>query len=133
MENRFTGWTDVELSKRGVTEAHRSGVLLKAQGYVFDLAFTSVLRRAIRTLWITLEEMDLMWIPIQHSWRLNERQYGALQGLNKAETAEKYGDAQVKIWRRSYDIHPPALTKDDPRWPGRDPRYQDLDPQDVPL
>jgi 2,3-bisphosphoglycerate-dependent phosphoglycerate mutase len=133
MENRFTGWTDVDLSERGVAEAHRSGALLKAQGYVFDLAFTSVLRRAIRTLWITLDEMDLMWIPVQNSWRLNERHYGALQGLNKAETAEKYGDTQVKIWRRSYDIQPPALTKDDPRWPGRDPRYQDLAPQDIPL
>jgi 2,3-bisphosphoglycerate-dependent phosphoglycerate mutase len=133
MENRFTGWTDVELSKRGVTEAHRSGALLKAQGYIFDVAFTSVLRRAIRTLWITLDEMDLMWIPVHNSWRLNERHYGALQGLNKAETAQKYGDAQVKIWRRSYDIRPPALTEDDPRWPGHDPRYKDLAPEEVPL
>jgi 2,3-bisphosphoglycerate-dependent phosphoglycerate mutase len=133
MENRFTGWTDVELSRRGVTEAHRSGALLKAQAYVFDLAFTSVLRRAIRTLWITLDEMDLMWIPVHHSWRLNERHYGALQGLNKAETAKKYGDAQVKMWRRSYDIRPPVLTEDDPRWPGHDPRYKDLTPEDIPL
>lgn len=133
MENRFTGWTDVDLSERGISEAHRAGQLLNAEGYIFDVAFTSVLKRAIRTLWITLDEMDLMWIPINHSWRLNERHYGALQGLNKAETAAKYGDQQVKIWRRSYDIQPPALTKDDARWPGRDPRYQDLAPQDVPL
>ncbi len=132
-ENLFTGWTDVDLSEQGVKEAHRAGQLLKADGYVFDLAFTSVLKRAIRTLWIALDELDQMWIPVINSWRLNERHYGALQGLNKAETAAKYGDAQVKIWRRSYDIQPPALEKDDPRWPGRDPRYQDLDPQDVPL
>ncbi len=132
-ENRFTGWTDVDLSERGVAEAHRAGAFLKAQGYVFDLAFTSVLRRAIRTLWITLDEMDLMWIPVHHSWRLNERHYGALQGLNKAETAQKYGDAQVKIWRRSYDIPPPALTTDDPRWPGLDPRYTNLAPEELPL
>jgi 2,3-bisphosphoglycerate-dependent phosphoglycerate mutase len=133
MENRFTGWTDVDLSERGVAEAHRAGQLLKAEGYIFDVAFTSVLKRAIRTLWITLDEMDLMWIPVHHSWRLNERHYGALQGLNKAETAAKYGDQQVKIWRRSYDIQPPELTEDDPRWPGRDPRYQDLAPLDIPL
>jgi 2,3-bisphosphoglycerate-dependent phosphoglycerate mutase len=133
LENRFTGWTDVDLSERGLSEAHRAGLLLKSEGYVFDIAFTSVLRRAIRTLWIALDEMDLMWIPIHHSWRLNERHYGALQGLNKAETAAKYGDAQVKIWRRSYDIQPPALTKDDSRWSGADPRYKDLLPQDIPL
>ena len=133
MENRFTGWTDVDLSERGVAEAHRAGLLLKAEGYVFDVAFTSVLKRAVRTLWLTLDEMGLMWIPVQHSWRLNERHYGALQGLNKAETAVKYGDAQVKLWRRSYDIQPPPLIKDDPRWPGRDPRYRDLAPQDIPL
>ena len=133
MENRFTGWTDVDLSERGFAEAHRAGRLLKTEGYVFDVAFTSVLKRAIRTLWVTLDEMDLMWIPIHHSWRLNERHYGALQGLNKAETAAKYGDSQVKIWRRSYDVQPPALTKDDPRWPGRDPRYRNLEPQDIPL
>jgi 2,3-bisphosphoglycerate-dependent phosphoglycerate mutase len=133
MENRFTGWTDVDLSERGVSEAHRAGQLLKAKDYIFDVAFTSVLKRAVRTLWITLDEMDLIWIPVHHSWRLNERHYGALQGLNKAETAAQYGDAQVKIWRRSYDIQPPALTTDDPRWPGRDPRYQNLDAQDVPL
>jgi 2,3-bisphosphoglycerate-dependent phosphoglycerate mutase len=132
-ENRFTGWTDVDLSPRGFAEAHRAGQLLKADGYVFDVAFTSVLKRAVRTLWVTLDEMDLMWIPIHHSWRLNERHYGALQGLNKAETAAQYGDAQVKIWRRSYDVRPPALTTSDPRWPGRDPRYHDLEPQDLPL
>jgi len=133
LENRFTGWTDVDLSERGTTEAHRAGRLMKADGYVFDVAFTSVLKRAIRTLWIALDEMDLMWIPVHNSWRLNERHYGALQGLNKAETAAKYGEAQVKTWRRSYDIQPPALTEDDPRWPGRDPRYHDLAPNDVPL
>ena len=133
MENRFTGWTDVDLSERGVTEAHRAGKLMKEQGYVFDVAFTSVLKRAIRTLWISMEEMDRMWIPVHNSWRLNERHYGALQGLNKAETAAQYGDQQVKVWRRSYDIQPPALTPEDPRWPGSDPRYQSLAPQDVPL
>jgi len=132
MENRFTGWTDVDLSERGYAEARRAGQLLKAEGYVFDVAFTSVLKRAVRTLWIALDEMDLMWIPVHHSWRLNERHYGALQGLNKAETAAKYGDAQVKTWRRSYDIQPPALDADDPRWPGCDPRYHDLEPQDIP-
>jgi len=133
MENRFTGWTDVDLSERGFAEAHRAGHLLKTQGYAFDVAFTSVLTRAVRTLWIALDEMDLMWIPIHHTWRLNERHYGALQGLNKAETAAKYGDAQVKLWRRSYDVRPPSLTTIDARWPGRDPRYRDLEPQDVPL
>jgi 2,3-bisphosphoglycerate-dependent phosphoglycerate mutase len=133
MENRFTGWTDVDLSERGFAEAHRAGRLLNAAGYVFDLAFTSVLTRAIRTLWIALDELDLMWIPVHHSWRLNERHYGALQGLNKAETAATYGDAQVKIWRRSYDVQPPALNKADARWPGRDPRFRDLAPQDIPL
>ena len=133
MENRFTGWTDVDLSQRGFAEAHRAGYLLKAEGYVFDAAFTSVLKRAVRTLWIALDEMDLMWIPIHYSWRLNERHYGALQGLNKAETAAKYGDDQVKMWRRSYDVRPPALTGDDARWPGRDARYRDLEPHDIPL
>jgi 2,3-bisphosphoglycerate-dependent phosphoglycerate mutase len=133
MENRFTGWTDVDLSERGFAEAHRAGSLMKAEGYVFDVAFTSTLKRAVRTLWIALDEMDLMWIPVHHSWRLNERHYGALQGLNKAETAAKYGDAQVKTWRRSYDVQPPALTADDARWPGRDPRYRDLAAGDVPL
>ena len=132
-ENRFTGWTDVDLTERGFAEARRAGQLLKAEGYAFDVAFTSVLKRAVRTLWITLDEMDRMWIPIHHSWRLNERHYGALQGLNKAETAANYGDAQVKIWRRGYDVRPPALTNDDPRWPGRDPRYRDLGPREIPL
>lgn len=133
MENRFTGWTDVDLSERGFVEAHRAGQLLKSGGYTFDVAFTSVLKRAIRTLWVTLDEMDLMWIPIHHSWRLNERHYGALQGLNKAETAAQYGDDQVKLWRRSYDVRPPAVTMDDARWPGRDARYSDLEPHGIPL
>jgi 2,3-bisphosphoglycerate-dependent phosphoglycerate mutase len=131
-ENRFTGWTDVDLSQKGLTEAKRAGQTLKAEGFTFDSAFTSVLKRAIRTLWIALDEMDLMWIPIYNSWRLNERHYGALQGLNKAETAAKYGEEQVLRWRRSYDVQPPALTEDDPRYPGNDPRYRDLDPRDVP-
>jgi 2,3-bisphosphoglycerate-dependent phosphoglycerate mutase len=131
-ENRFTGWTDVDLSMKGLAEAKRAGQKLKAEGLTFDIAFTSVLKRAIRTLWIALDEMDLMWIPIENSWRLNERHYGALQGLNKAETATKYGEEQVLKWRRSYDVQPPALTEDDPRYPGNDPRYRDLDPRDVP-
>jgi 2,3-bisphosphoglycerate-dependent phosphoglycerate mutase len=132
-ENLFTGWTDVDLSEKGVQEAHEGGKVLLKEGYTFDIAYTSVLKRAIRTLWIALDEMDLMWIPIYNSWRLNERHYGALQGLNKAQTAEKYGEAQVKIWRRSYDIQPPALTPDDERYPGRDPRYADLRPEEVPF
>jgi 2,3-bisphosphoglycerate-dependent phosphoglycerate mutase len=132
-ENRFTGWTDVDLSDKGREEAHEAGRLMKEGGYVFDIAYTSVLKRAIRTLWIALDEMDLMWLPVENSWRLNERHYGALQGLNKAETAAKHGEAQVKIWRRSYDIPPPALTPDDPRHPSRDPRYAGLDPSDLPL
>ncbi|HHT09315.1 MAG: 2,3-diphosphoglycerate-dependent phosphoglycerate mutase [Atribacterota bacterium] len=132
-ENRFTGWTDVDLSDKGIEEAHTGGKALKEQGFTFDIAFTSVLKRAIRTLWIVLDEMDLMWIPVENSWRLNERHYGALQGLNKAETAAKFGEEQVKIWRRSYDIQPPALEKSDPRFPGKDPRYQDLDEKDLPL
>ena len=132
-ENLFTGWTDVDLSERGTEEAHEGGRVLLKEGYTFDVAYTSVLKRAIRTLWIALDEMDLMWIPIHNSWRLNERHYGALQGLNKAQTAEKYGEAQVKIWRRSYDIPPPALTRDDERFPGKDPRYQDLKLKDIPL
>ncbi len=131
-ENRFTGWTDVDLSEKGREEAKKSAELFKKEGYVFDLAFTSVLKRAIRTLWIVLDEMDLMWIPVFRSWRLNEKHYGTLQGLNKAETAAKYGEEQVLIWRRSYDVQPPALTKDDPRHPGNDPRYKDLDPKDIP-
>ena len=132
-ENRFTGWTDVDLSERGRREAQSAGQILKAEGYVFDRAFCSVLKRAIRTLWIVLDEMDLMWIPVERSWRLNERHYGALQGLNKAETAARFGDAQVKIWRRSYDIPPPALEPGDERLPGRDPRYASLAPSELPL
>jgi 2,3-bisphosphoglycerate-dependent phosphoglycerate mutase len=131
-ENRFTGWTDVDLSEKGTEEAVQAGQLLLREGFVFDAAFTSVLRRAIKTLWLALEQMDLMWIPIHHSWRLNERHYGALQGLNKAETAEKHGVEQVKIWRRSYDIRPPALEMDDERYPGKDPRYVNLKPEEVP-
>jgi 2,3-bisphosphoglycerate-dependent phosphoglycerate mutase len=132
-ENRFTGWTDVDLSERGRAEAKSAGQILKAEGYSLDCAFTSVLKRAIRTLWIVLDEMDLMWIPVERSWRLNERHYGALQGLNKAETAEKFGEAQVKIWRRSYDVPPPALDKADPRFPGNDPRYRSLSASELPL
>ncbi len=132
-ENRFTGWTDVDLSAKGVEEARAGGRLLKAEGYDFDIAFTSVLRRAIKTLWIALEEMDRMWIPVEHSWRLNERHYGALQGLNKAETAAKFGEDQVLVWRRSYDTPPPALEKGDPRFPGGDPRYACLDAAELPL
>jgi len=132
-QNRFTGWTDVDLSEKGIEEAREGGRILHEQGYVFDIAFTSVLKRAIRTLWIVQEEMDLMWIPLQISWRLNERMYGALQGLNKAETAAKFGEEQVLIWRRSYDIPPPPLEKSDPRWPGHDPRYRDLADHEVPL
>jgi len=132
-ENRFTGWTDVDLSTKGLEEARNCGRLLQKEHFVFDIAFTSVLKRAIRTLWITLDEMDQMWIPINHSWRLNERHYGALQGLNKAETAAKYGEKQILIWRRSYDIQPPALTLDDTRYPGLDPRYQNLTKRNIPL
>jgi len=132
-ENRFTGWTDVDLSEKGMEEAHKAGRILKEKGFTFDLAYTSVLKRAIRTLWITLDEMDLMWIPVYRNWRLNERHYGALQGLNKSETAAKYGDKQVLIWRRSYDTMPPALEPTDERYPGRDPRYAGLAKSDVPL
>lgn len=132
-ENRFTGWTDVDLSEKGKEEAKKAGQLLKSEGYNFDIAYTSVLKRAIRTLWIVLDEMDLMWIPVIRHWRLNERHYGALQGLNKAETAKKYGEEQVKIWRRSYDIQPPALEKSDPRYPGHDPRYKELSEAELPL
>ncbi len=132
-ENRFTGWTDVDLSEKGIAEAHEGGRVLKAEGYDFDVAYTSVLKRAIRTLWIVLDEMDLMWIPVHRSWRLNERHYGALQGLNKSETAEKYGEAQVKIWRRAYATPPPALDPSDPRWPGHERRYAGLSPQELPL
>ena len=132
-QNRFTGWTDVDLSEKGIAEAKEGGQVLQAQGYTFDIAFTSVLKRAIRTLWIVLDEMDLMWIPVQNSWRLNERHYGALQGLNKSETAAKFGEDQVKIWRRSYDIPPPPLEKDDPRYPGHEARYADLTEDELPL
>jgi 2,3-bisphosphoglycerate-dependent phosphoglycerate mutase len=131
--NLFTGWTDVDLSDHGKAEAKQAGELLKAKGFSFDVAFTSVLKRAIRTLWITLDELDLMWIPVEHSWRLNERHYGALQGLNKAQTAAKYGDEQVLVWRRSYDVPPPALEESDPRYPGADPRYRGLSRSELPL
>jgi 2,3-bisphosphoglycerate-dependent phosphoglycerate mutase len=132
-ENRFTGWTDIDLSTKGANEAKKAGQVLQEQGYCFDVAFTSVLKRAIRTLWIVLDEMDLMWIPVYRSWRLNERHYGALQGLNKADMAAKYGEEQVLIWRRSYDIRPPNLEKRDKTYPGRDPRYAQLDEKDTPL
>ena len=131
-ENRFTGWTDVGLTEKGLAEAHAAGRLLKKEGYAFDVAYTSVLKRAVKTLWTVLEEMDRMWIPIHHSWRLNERHYGALQGLNKAETAAKYGDAQVKVWRRAYDTPPPALEDGDPRIEADDPRYGDMAPGEFP-
>ena len=133
LENRFTGWTDVDLTPKGLEEAHTAGRLLREGGYTFDVAHTSLLKRAIRTLWITLDEMDLMWIPVQRSWQLNERHYGALQGLNKAETAAQYGDEQVLVWRRSYSTPPPALTPDDPRHPGHDRRYAGLSPSELPL
>jgi 2,3-bisphosphoglycerate-dependent phosphoglycerate mutase len=132
-ENRFTGWTDVDLSDEGRLQAKEAAEVLQREGYVFDVAYTSVLKRAIRTLWTVLDGMDLMWIPVHRSWRLNERHYGALQGLNKAETAAKFGEDQVKIWRRSYDIPPPELTPDDPRFPGHDPRYQSLTKEELPL
>ena len=131
-ENRFTGWTDVDLTEQGVREAHQAGRLLKGEGYTFDLAHTSVLKRAIRTLWITLDEMDLMWIPVYRSWRLNERHYGALQGLNKKDTVEKFGMEQVHVWRRSYGTPPPGLDKADERFPGRDPRYASMTPEEIP-
>jgi 2,3-bisphosphoglycerate-dependent phosphoglycerate mutase len=132
-ENLFTGWTDVDLSKKGIAEATDAGVMLKEQLYSFDIVFTSVLKRAIRTAWIVLDKMDLMWIPILLDWRLNEKHYGALQGLNKAQTAAKYGEAQVKLWRRSYDVRPPALELTDPRYARNDPRYNDLTEQQLPL
>jgi 2,3-bisphosphoglycerate-dependent phosphoglycerate mutase len=132
-ENLFTGWTDVGLSEKGIQEAISAGKTLRTEGYVFDLAYTSVLKRAIKTLWLALEEMDLMWIPVHNNWRLNERHYGALQGLNKAETAEKYGNEQVHLWRRSYDVPPPALQQDDERSPARDPRYAGLGQNEIPL
>ena len=132
-ENRFTGWTDVDLSDKGRLEAKTAGEVLKSEEYTFDRAYCSVLKRAIRTLWIVLDEMDLMWIPVELSWRLNERHYGGLQGLNKAEMAVRFGEEQVKKWRRSYDIPPPALERTDPRFPGTDPRYQSLSPSELPL
>ncbi len=132
-QNRFTGWKDVDLSEKGLAEAQKAGQVLKEQGFTFDVAFTSLLKRAIRTLWLTLDDMDLMWIPVYRSWRLNERHYGALQGLNKAETAQKYGDDQVLVWRRSYDTPPPALEKSNPHYPGNDPRYGDLSEKELPL
>ena len=133
LENRFTGWTDVDLTPQGIEEAHNAGKLLRQEGYEFDIVYTSVLKRAIRTMWIAMDEIDQMWLPVQRRWRLNERHYGALQGLNKAETARKMGAEQVKLWRRSYAVRPPALTRDDPRWPGHDRRYASLAPEDIPL
>ena len=132
-ENRFTGWTDVDLSAKGVEEAKRGGRVMMEAGFEFDVAFTSVLKRAIKTLWLVLEEMDRMWIPVHNNWRLNERHYGALQGLNKAETAAKFGDEQVLVWRRAYAIAPPPLTADDEAYPGRDPRYASLSAAELPL
>jgi len=132
-ENLFTGWTDVDLSENGKTEACNAGEILKREGYTFDIAFTSVLKRAIRTLWIVLDQMDLMWIPVSQQWRLNERHYGTLQGLNKAQTAKKYGEDQVKIWRRSCDTPPPALALSSDRCPKHDPRYKGIDEKDLPL
>jgi 2,3-bisphosphoglycerate-dependent phosphoglycerate mutase len=132
-DNLFTGWTDVDLSPKGIEEAEQAAEFLKKDNFTFDLAFTSVLKRAIRTLWIVLDKMDLMWLPVSKSWRLNERHYGALQGLNKAETAQKHGDEQVHLWRRGYAIQPPALEKSDPRYPGREIMYKNLDEKDLPL
>ena len=133
LENKFTGWTDVGLSEKGMKEAVSAGQWLKKEGYTFDIAFTSVLKRAIKTLWVALEELDLEWIPVERNWRLNERHYGDLQGLNKLEMVEKFGEEQVLIWRRSYDTPPPALKKDDPRYPGNDPRYKDLTESELPV
>jgi len=133
LDNRFTGWTDVDLTEKGASEARAAGRVLKEAGFTFDLAYTSVLKRAIRTLWLAMDEMDMMWLPIKNDWRLNERHYGALQGLDKAETAAKYGDAQVLVWRRSYDTPPPALAADDARSSAKDPRYAALDPAAIPL
>ena len=133
LDNRFTGWTDVDLTATGIEQAKESGRLLKADGFEFDVAYTSVLKRATRTLWHVLDEMDRTWLPVVNDWRLNERHYGALQGLNKTETVARHGMEQVKIWRRSYDVPPPALTPDDPNYPGRDPRYAGLRPEDIPL
>ncbi len=133
LKNLFTGWTDVDLTEQGVCEAREAGRLLRQNGFVFDIAYTSVLKRAIRTLSLALDEMELLWIPVYKSWRLNERHYGALQGLNKAEVGRQYGEDQLNIWRRSYDVSPPAMTRDDERYAGRDPRYADLAEQDIPL
>ena len=130
--NRFAGWTDVDLTEQGIEEAKSSGRIMKEEGYDFDIAYTSVLKRALRTLWLALDEMDRLWIPVEKNWRLNERHYGALQGLNKAETAEQHGEEQVLIWRRSYDIPPPELEKTDERYPGNSPIYQDMDEKDIP-
>lgn len=132
-ENRFTGWTDVDLTEQGRDEAKAAGEVLKKKGYSFDLAYCSVLKRALRTLWIVLDELDELWIPVEKTWRLNERHYGGLQGLNKSETAAKYGDDQVLVWRRSYDVPPPPLEKSDERYPGRDPRYKDVPAAELPL
>lgn len=132
LENRFTGWTDVDLTPKGVEEAKSAGKVLKEKGFTFDVCYTSVLKRALRTMWLALDEMDLLWIPFIKNWRLNERHYGGLQGLNKAETAAQHGEEKVLIWRRSYDIPPPPLEKNDPRYPGNDPRYAGMDEKDVP-
>ena len=132
LDNRFTGWTDVDLTEKGRSEAKAAGKILKEKGFVFDIAYSSVLKRALRTLWLALDEMDLLWIPVIKNWRLNERHYGALQGLNKAETAEKHGEDKVLIWRRSYDTPPPSLEKSDERYPGNDPRYKNMDEKDIP-
>ena len=132
-ENRFTGWTDVDLNTKGLSEAKAAGELLKHEGYTFDRAYVSVLKRALRTLWMILDELDELWIPVERSWKLNERHYGSLQGLNKGETAAKFGDDQVKVWRRSYDVPPPALEKSDERWPGHDPRYKDVPKAELPV
>lgn len=133
LENRFTGWTDVDLTPTGVEQATEAGRLLKEEGFSFDIAYTSVLKRALRTLWIALDQLDELWIPVEKTWKLNERHYGALQGLNKAETAEKFGEDQVLIWRRSYDVPPPALEESDDRFPGKDPRYADVAASELPL
>lgn len=132
LENRFTGWTDVDLTEQGRQEARAAGELLRNEGFEFDIAYASVLKRAIRTLWIALDAMDRMWLPVVHSWRLNERHYGALQGLNKSETAARFGEEQVLVWRRAYAVAPDPLTPEDPRWAGRDPRYKHLQPHDIP-
>lgn len=132
LANRFTGWTDVDLTEKGIKEATDAGKVLKEKGFVFDIAYTSVLKRALRTMWIALDQMDLLWIPFVKSWRLNERHYGGLQGLNKAETAAKHGEEKVLIWRRSYDVPPPELEKNDDRYPGNDPRYAGMEEKDIP-